>query len=131
MGFLAALLPALIPVVSDGLRGAFSRLTGGWGVKPQNVSELITLMQADTERLKALADIDRPSGNISTWVANIRAMQRPIAVVVIVGGYFLALLFGNALHIQAPAVEVLGNYAQMVTFYLFGDRSYMYLKGGK
>jgi hypothetical protein len=127
MGALAALLPALLPVVSDGLRGLFGRLTGGVGARPQNVTEVIQLMQADTARLEALAKLDSPPGNVSQWVANIRALQRPVAVVLVIGGYLAALAYAKQL--PPATLDGLSQYAQMVTFYLFGDRSYTYLKG--
>lgn len=129
MGALIALIPALLPVVSDGLRGIIGRLTGGAGARPQNVNEVIQLMQADTSRLSALATLDTPAGNVSQWVANIRAMQRPVAVMLVISGYLAALAYANKL--PAGALDSLSQYAQMVTFYLFGDRSYAYLKGGK
>jgi len=81
---LTTLLPALVPAVSDGIRGVVSRLTGGAGAKPQNIDEVIKLMAAETEKLKALAQLDTPTGTISVWVGNIRALQRPFAVGVVV-----------------------------------------------
>src|SRR4030066_1623754 len=76
---LALLLPALVPVASDAVRGIISKFTGGAGAIPQNVDEEIRLMNAKTENLKALADLDRPAGNISQWVADLRASFRYVA----------------------------------------------------
>ena len=122
---LETLIPALLPAAADGVRGLFNRLTGGAGAKPANVSEVVTLMEADTNRLKVVAEIDK-AGNISQWVANIRALQRPVAIVGIIAGYLVAVMT-NA----DPDVTLdLSQYAQMVTFYLFGDRTYSYFKKG-
>lgn len=129
MGILAALIPALIPAASDGIRGLIAKFTGGAGARPQNVGEVVQLMQADTARLQAVAQLDAPSPNIAPWVANIRALQRPVAVVLIIAGYLYALHAANKL--PAMTLEGIEQYAQMVTFYLFGDRSYSYLKAGR
>jgi hypothetical protein len=128
MAILTALIPALLPAAADGLRGIFSRLTGGAGARPQNVGELIQVMHADTERLQAVAALDSPGG-ISQWVANIRALQRPAAVVLVLAAYIYALAASD--HLPAATLEGIAQYAQMVTFYLFGDRSYSYLKAAR
>lgn len=75
--------PALLPAVTDGLRGLFAKLTGGAGGNPQNVAERIQLMQAETERLKALAELDRPPGEPSRLVTDIRSLFRYAAITVI------------------------------------------------
>lgn len=124
---LTALIPALLPAAADGVRGIFARVTGSAGSRPQNVGEVIQLMQADTARLEAIAKMDAPAGNVSQWVANVRALQRPVAAAAIILGYIIA---ATALtDLPADLVAGLGTYAEMVTFYLFGDRSYAYLKG--
>lgn len=122
---LAALFPALIPAFADGLRGLFTKFTGGAGAQPANTGEVIQLMNADTTRLQALAKLDEP-GNVHMWVADVRALQRPVAVVLVIGAYVYCLYAANAL--PSGVIDSVSQYAQMVTFYLFGDRSYMYLK---
>ena len=123
---LEVLLPALLPVLGDGVRGLFNKFTGGAGAKPANVQEVVQLMDAETARLKVIAEIDSAEG-VSTWVANVRAMQRPVAVALILAAYVLAALTSD----NEEMVNGLGAYAQMVTFYLFGDRTYAYFKKGK
>lgn len=124
---LETLLPALLPVATDGIRGVFNRFTGGAGAKPANTQEVIALMQAETERLEALAEIDAAASNVHAWVNDVRALQRPVAAGLIIGGYVLATAIGS----EATTIDTLASYAQMVTFYLFGDRTYMYMKKGK
>lgn len=75
--------PALLPAVTDGLRGIFAKITGGAGGNPQNVAERIQLMQAETERLKAMAELDRPPGEPSKWVTDIRSLFRYAAITLI------------------------------------------------
>ena len=123
---LETVLPALLPAVADGMRGLFNRFTGGAGAKPTNVNEVIALMEAETARLRALAELDA-AGNVSQWVANVRAMQRPTAVALIILAYLLAICGGT----PESAIEGISQFAAMVTFYLFGDRGYAYMKRGK
>ncbi len=121
------IVPALIPVATDGIRALINRFTGGAGAKPANVEEVVTLMAAETQRLEALARLDQAGANVSTWVNNIRALQRPVAAAMIIGGYL-----GSFWLVTDQAItENLGTYAQMVTFYLFGDRTYMYMRRAK
>lgn len=128
MSILATILPALIPAASDGIRAAINRVTGGAGSMPKNVAEAIDLMKADTERLQVLQQLDA-AGNVSAWVANLRALQRPALATWILVAYIAALLgLGDP---QASTVDQLAQLAGMVTFYLFGDRTYSAMKGGK
>lgn len=123
---LEIVLPALIPVVTDAIRGVINRFSGGAGALPANVGEVIQLMQADTARLQALADIDR-AGDISRWVANFRAIIRPGSAVAIISAYLLAI----AIKADPEIIAGLQDYAGMVTFYFFGDRAYTYTKKGR
>lgn len=79
----SVLFPALIPALTDGVRGIFAKFTGGAGGTPQNVSERIQLMQAETARLSALAEIDKPVGEPDKWVTNLRTSFRYIAIILI------------------------------------------------
>ncbi|PCJ22536.1 MAG: hypothetical protein COA96_14195 [SAR86 cluster bacterium] len=121
---LESLIPALLPVATDGIRGLFNKFTGGAGAKPANTGEVIALMEAETTRLEALAEIDSAASNVHAWVNDVRALQRPVAAGLIVVGYITSFVFVS----DADIVNDLGSYAQMVTFYLFGDRTYMYMK---
>jgi len=79
----SVLFPALIPALTDGVRGIFAKFTGGAGGTPQNVSERIQLMQAETARLSALAEIDKPVGEPDKWVTNLRTSFRYVAIIII------------------------------------------------
>jgi len=118
---LSLVIPALIPALADGLRGIFSRLTGGAGAKPQNVEEQIKLMAAENERLKALAELDKPAENISPWVADLRASFRYIA------GGLIILAAVSSLYVRVDLFlqDVVWNLAGSVFAFLFGDRMYI------
>ena len=117
---LSLVVPALIPAVADGLRGVFSRLTGGAGAKPQNVEEQIKLMTAENERLKAVAELDKPAENISPWVADLRASFRYIAGGLIILAAVSSLYVRTDLYLQ----DAVWNLAGSVFAFLFGDRMY-------
>lgn len=124
MDLLTVLLPALLPAAADGVRGLFAKLTGSEGAKPQSVTEVIQLMEADTSRLVALAELDR-AGNVSSWVANLRASSRYIAV-------WAALLQWPIVATFAPGhADTSAQFAQAAVFFLFGDRVYMHLRRDK
>lgn len=119
-GILSLVVPALIPAVADGLRGVFNKLTGGAGAKPANVEEQIKLMAAENERLKALAELDKPSEKISPWVADLRASFRYVAGGLIILGAISTLFFNADLLVQ----DAIWNLAGSVFAFLFGDRMY-------
>lgn len=121
---LSLVIPALIPALADGIRGVFGKLTGGAGAKPQNVEEQIKLMTAENERLKALAELDKPAENISPWVANLRASFRYIAGGLIILGAVSTLYASVAQDVQ----EAVWNLAGSVFAFLFGDRMYLKFK---
>lgn len=125
---LSAILPALLPAAADGVRGILARISGGKGALPANVGEVIQLMTAETERLRTLAQLDTPTGTVYTWVSSFRAMQRPALSTLIILGYFAAVFTSQA---SQETLDMMGSYAQMITFYLFGDRAYNYMKKGR
>lgn len=117
---LSLVVPALIPALADGIRGVFGRITGGAGSRPQNVDEQIKLMAAENERLKALAELDKPTENISTWVADLRASFRYVAGGLIILGAVSTLYVSVDLFVQ----DAVWNLAGSVFAFLFGDRMY-------
>ena len=82
-GLLSLLLPVVVPALTDGVRGLFAKFSKGAGGTPQNVDERIKLMVAETDRLKALAEIDKPAGEPSLWVNNLRSSFRYVAIIII------------------------------------------------
>lgn len=124
---LSLLLPALVPVASDAVRGIISKFTGGAGAIPQNVDEEIRLMEAKTKNLQALAELDKPAGNISQWVADLRASFRYIAAGVVI----LAAVTTLFAPVEKELAEIAWQAAGSVWAFVFGDRMWMYIKRGK
>jgi len=81
---LTTLLPALLPAIIDLFKGGFSKLIGVPTGEPVTFNERLEEKKLDIQKLKALAALDKPNGNISQWVADLRASFRYIAVGVIV-----------------------------------------------
>lgn len=125
MGILGLIIPALVPVVSDGIRGIFSWLTGGSGANPQNVDEAVKLMEAEVHKLQAIAQLDQPSGNISPWVADLRASFRYIAAgLIIIPAPIVALyVMSNPTQESSSFFELYVNsLAGPVFSFMFGER---------
>jgi hypothetical protein len=124
---LATVLPGLIPAVLDGVKMIFSKITGVSMGEPKSFAERKELYGAETERLKTLSDLDRPSGNISNWVADLRASFRYVFV-----GLIIIVTLAYALFYKQIGVpEVWGVLSQLsgsATFFILGDRVYLGLK---
>ena len=60
------------------------------------------------------------------WVNDVRAMQRPVAVVLVV----TAWIYTVVATVTPETATMVANLASSVVFYLFGDRTYMGLKKG-
>ncbi len=118
-------LTALLPTVIDGVKAFVSRKTGG---APAVVSadDYAKVIDADVRRLQALASLDQAAGPTSTWVANVRHMQRPTAGAVVLLSWCLGAM--ALVDMDAARFELVSNLASSVFFYLFGERTNMYLR---
>lgn len=135
---ISLILPALLPAVTDGLKGLAQKLFGG--TKPISVGEQVQLMQAEVSKLQALAQLDAPSGNISQWVADLRASFRYLAAATIITGtlFFVLLYFwfnysdpqNPALDNLIPVIDVFSQMSASVFAFMFGDRMYLSLRKG-
>jgi len=124
---LATVLPALFPVVLDGAKMLFSRITGISMGEPKSFMERMQFYNAETDRLKTVAELDRPGQNISRWVADLRGSFRYIFVGLII---IVTLAYGLVYRwIGVPAVwDVLSQLSGSATFFIIGDRVYLGLK---
>ena len=122
---ISTLLPLIAPVLADGVRGIFARFTKGAGGMPQNIDERIKLMEADTNRVQALAAIDTPIGQPSQWVVDVRAIFRYAAITVI--------WLVTAVAVFAPDVPetikfLLIDISGATMSFVIGERLYLNLK---
>lgn len=122
----SAAVSAIIPAATDWISAIVNRFTGGAGALPKNVDELIKIRLSEIEHLKALVDLDKPYGEISSWVADLRAAFRPcIAIFSFIG----AIIVNFIPEISTDARDYVFMIASSTTAYLYGERMYMGLKG--
>lgn len=114
---------ALLPAVADGAKMLFGKWFGD--AHPKSVDDVLKLRGSDIEQMKALAVLDSP-GAVHTWVNDVRAMQRPVAVVLVVSAWIYTVVST----VTPETAATVANLASSVVFYLFGDRTYMGLKKG-
>lgn len=127
---LATLLPAFIPGLADGLKMIFSKITGISMGEPKTFQEKLELERLGIEKMKALAELDRPYGTISPWVSNLRASFRYLAVGLIIIATLIYCFFPT--QYQNPAVlDFLSQLSGSATFFLIGDRVYLGIKNQK
>lgn len=124
-GIASLIFPALMPAVTDGLRGIFAKFTGGAGGTPQNVNERIQLMEAETKRLQALADIDKPAGEPSVWVTDIRAIFRYAAITLIWLATIVAVFTPT---VPSEMTMMLLDLSGACMSFVIGERMYLSLK---
>lgn len=121
------LLTAFMPMITDGARGLINKFTGGAGAKPANVEEAIQMVDADIRKLQAIAELDKVQGNVSQWVSNVRAMQRPVFVALIMVSWLIMLFIHGDIN-PDEVIRITSNLASSASFYILGDRTYMYFK---
>lgn len=115
-----ALLAALAPAAIEGIKSLFGGVARKWG--GLSVDDEIKLMDANTNRLKGLAELDNPHGTPSPWVVDLRASFRYIACgVFIIGGLSTVYL--------APTFAPIGIEAAVsASSFIFGERMVLSLK---
>jgi hypothetical protein len=122
-----------MPVAADAIRAIVNKFTNGAGAKPANIQEAIALKEAETKQLLALAELDKPAGDISRWVADLRASFRYVAAGCIIISTF-GLIGLEALQAADVPDDVMATMLEMagsVFSFMFGDRVYSHLKAGR
>ena len=120
------ILPALVPAISDGLRGIFARFTGGAGGMPQNVQERVELMQAEAQKLQAIAALDNPEGTPSQWIIDLRACYRYIIITAIL--IFTGVVVFNSDVVGTTVVSVFLDMTGACMSFIIGERMYLSIK---
>jgi hypothetical protein len=111
-----SIIGALVPVGIEGIKQAMTRFFGG--VKATSIEDQIKLDNNEVEKIKALAELDKPIGQPSQWVVDLRASARYIgALAVIAVGI-------STLYVPVePEVKVIALEAANIAFgFLFGSR---------
>lgn len=114
---LSTILAALVPVGVEGIKQAMTRWMGG--VRATSIAEQIELDKNEIERLRALAELDKPEGTPSQWVIDLRASARYVgALLCIAVGIGSLFIPGISIPVQALALEA----ANIAFGFLFGAR---------
>ena len=119
---LESLLGALVPVGIEGVKQVFARFFGG--VRATTIEDQIKLDTNEIEKIKALAELDKPFGQPSQWVVDLRASARYVgALSVIVVG--ISTLYAPV----TPVIQTISLEAANIAFgFLFGSRIVANLK---
>lgn len=115
---IAAIAPAAIDAVKT-LFGGIARKVGGLSVDDE-----IKLLNANVQKLQALAQLDNPVGQPSQWVVDGRAAFRYV-------GALVSMTIGGLVMFYAPGdLKALGFELVAAPFsFIFGERLLMGLKG--
>jgi hypothetical protein len=111
-----SIIGALVPVGVEGIKQAMTRFFGG--VKATSIDDQIKLDNNEVEKLKALAELDKPIGQPSQWVVDLRASARYIGALAVIGVGI------STLYVPVePEIKVIALEAANIAFgFLFGSR---------
>lgn len=127
---LTTVLPAFFPVIIDGAKMGLSRLFGYSVSEPKSFADSLEMEKLAIEKIKALAILDRPAGEVSRWVADLRGSMRYLATGAIILGTlvynFMDMRFSNP-----DGLTYMNQLCGSAMFFLFGDRLYVGLKNKK
>lgn len=127
---LTTVLPALIPAGVDGVKTLINKLSGNKAAAPQTFQDALEWEKLSIEKLKTLAELDKPTGEISKWVADLRASARYVAVfLILIAHYVLYFVDATYKPVTSGILEQSALLAQAAVFFLLGDRINMALKG--
>lgn len=114
------ILAGLLPLGVEAGKALIQRFIAPDQVKPLDFQQLLDLKALELEQWKAMQGGGEQS---YPWVAAVRQLQRPLFASVVVLTWCGQAAFGE----PSPTVA---NMAAAVGFYLFGDRTLFYIKGG-
>lgn len=127
MNILSILSSALFPAGLDLIKDVIHKVFKINPAQARSVDEQIKLQTAEIEKLRALAELDKPAGEISRWVADLRASIRYILALIIFGLTGIVIF----VNVDPSLKEAMLNLSGIVFGFFFGDRVYINLRGGK
>lgn len=111
-----SIIGALVPVGVEGIKQLMTNFFGG--VKATSIEDQIKLDVNEIEKIKALAELDKPIGAPSQWVVDLRASARYIGALAVITVGISTLYAPVDVRIQAIALEA----ANIAFGFLFGSR---------
>lgn len=116
------LLAAFAPLAVDLGKSLIAKFVAPENFKPATIEQYVEVKKIDLEMFKALNEAGGSNPSY-LWVEAIVRLQRPLVVAIALGTWLWTHTYGT------PSVEV-DNFAAIVGFYLFGDRTMFYAKNG-
>lgn len=116
------LLAAFAPLAVDLGKSLIAKFVAPETFKPATIEQYVQVKQLDLDMFKALNEAGGTNASY-LWVEAIVRLQRPLVVAIALGTWLWTHTYGT------PSVEV-DNFAAVVGFYLFGDRTMFYAKNG-
>lgn len=111
-----SIIGALVPVGVEGIKQLMTNFFGG--VKATSIEDQIKLDTNEIEKIKAIAELDKPIGQPSQWVVDLRASARYIGALAVITVGISTLYAPVDVRIQAIALEA----ANIAFGFLFGSR---------
>jgi len=111
-----SIIGALVPVGIEGIKQVMTRFFGG--VKATSIEDQIKLDNSEVEKIKALAELDKPIGQPSQWVVDLRASARYIGALAVISVGI------STLYVPVePEIKIIALEAANIAFgFLFGSR---------
>ena len=113
-------LAAFAPLAVDLGKSLINRFVAADVFKPATIDEYVKMRQLDLDMFKALNDAGGSNPSYM-WVDAIVRLQRPLVAAIALGTWCYSHTYG------APSAEI-DNFAAVIGFYLFGDRTLFYTK---
>lgn len=113
-------LAAFAPLAVDLGKSLINRFVAADVFKPATIDEYVKMRQLDLDMFKALNDAGGANPSYK-WVDAIVRLQRPLVAAIALGTWCWSHTYGT------PSVEI-DNFAAVIGFYLFGDRTLFYTK---
>ena len=124
---LSLIFPAFLPVLTDGVRGIFAKISGGAGGQPQNVDERVKLMEAEAAKMAAMAQLDGTfTGQPAQWIVDLRASFRYIIISAIL--LFTGVIVFYPSIVGATVISVFLDMSGACMSFVIGERMYLNLK---
>ena len=116
------LLAAFAPLAVDLGKSLIAKFVAPEQFKPATIEQYVQVKQLDLDMFKALNEAGGSNASY-LWVEAIVRLQRPLVVLIALAIWAWSHTYGS------PSAEV-DNFAAVVGFYLFGDRTMFYAKNG-
>lgn len=116
------LLAAFAPLAVDLGKSLIAKFVAPETFKPATIEQYVEMKKMDLDMFKAINEAGGSNPSY-LWVEAIVRMQRPMVAIIALATWCWSHTYG----IPSPEVD---NFAAVIGFYLFGDRTLFYAKNG-